>query len=214
MIKMQRRTFCSLAVPITLGSHTAVHAQEQFLPGKHFLEVSPRQPTKDAKQVEVLEFFAYSCSHCHAFEPTVDAWQKKLPRDVLFRRIPVAFRENLVVHQELYFAIEALGLVEQLHPKVFYAMHVERQRLGTTAEIAAFAAKHGVEAKRLVDTMASFGIAARVKQASALASGYNIEGTPSLGVDGRWLTSGSLAGSNARSLAVAEHLIALAKKAR
>lgn len=211
---MKRRTFFSLAIPLTLGAHAAALAQEQFLAGKHFLEVSPRQPTKDAKQVEVLEFFAYSCSHCNSFEPAVDAWQKKLPRDVLFRRIPVAFREDLVIHQELYFAIEVMGLVEQLHPKVFHAMHVERQKLASAPEIAAFATKHGADGKRLVDTMASFGVTAKVKQATALARGYNIEGTPSLGVDGRWLTSGSMAGTNARSLLVAEHLVALAKKGR
>ncbi|OGB23540.1 MAG: hypothetical protein A3E23_09670 [Burkholderiales bacterium RIFCSPHIGHO2_12_FULL_65_48] len=212
---MKRRTFCTLAaIPLILGAHAAARAQEQFLPGRHFLDVSPRQPTKDARHVEVLEFFAYSCSHCNAFEPAIDAWQKKLPRDVLFRRIPVAFREDLVIHQELYFAIEAMGLVEQLHPKVFHAMHGERQKLASAAEIAAFAAKHGTDGKRLVDTMASFGITAKVKQATALARGYDIEGTPSLGIDGRWLTSGSMAGTNERSLLVAEHLVASAKKAR
>lgn len=211
---IHRRRLFSLSFALVLGGHGAVRAQEQFAAGRHYLEVTPRQPTKDPKQVEVLEFFAYSCSHCSAFEPGLEAWVKKLPRDVLFRRIPVAFREDLVIHQQLYFAVEALGLVETLHPKVFQAIHGERQRLANSAEIAAFAAKHGVDGKRLVETMGSFGVAGKVRQASALATGYNIEGTPSLGVDGRWLTSGSLAGSNPRSLAVAEHLIGLAKKAR
>jgi thiol:disulfide interchange protein DsbA len=212
-IMIKRRVFCGLALPLVAGTTTALHAQEQFVEGKHYLEVSPRQPTKDAKQVEVLEFFAYSCSHCNAFEPALEAWLKKLPRDVLFRRIPVAFREDLVIHQQLYFALEALGMVEQLHGKVFHAIHGERQRLAAAPEIAAFAAKNGADGKRIVETMNSFGVAGKVRQATALAAGYKIEGTPSLGVDGRWLTSGSLAGSNPRSLAVADHLIALAKKA-
>lgn len=211
---IKRRVFCSLALPVTLAVHTAPRAQEQFLSGKHYLEVAPRQSTKDANQVEVLEFFAYSCSHCYAFEPQLEAWLKKLPRDVLFRRIPVAFREDLVIHQQLYFALEAMSLVEQLHAKVFQAIHGDKQRLATPAEIAAFAAKNVADGKRLVETMNSFGVAGKVKQATALATGYKIEGTPSLGVDGRWLTSGSQAGSNARSLAVADYLIALAKKAR
>ena len=211
---IKRRVFCSLAFPLTLTVHTALKAQEQFVPGKHYVVVSPRQPTKDSKQVEVLEFFAYSCSHCSAFEPALEAWLKKLPRDVLFRRIPVAFREDFVIHQQLYFALEAMGLVEQLHGKVFQAIHAERQRLVTHADIASFAAKNGADGKRLVETMSSFGVAGKVKQATALAGGYKIEGTPSLGVDGKWLTSGSQAGSNSRSLDVADHLIALAKKAR
>ena len=139
---------------------------------------------------------------------------KTLPRDVLFRRIPVAFRQDFVIHQQLYFALETMGLVEQLHGKVFQAVHAERQRLVTHADIASFAAKNGADGKRLVETMSSFGVAGKVKQATALAGGYKIEGTPSLGVDGKWLTSGSQAGSNSRSLDVADHLIALAKKAR
>jgi len=211
---IKRRTFCSLALPLTLSAHTAARAQEKFVEGKHYLELSPRQSTKDPKQVEVLEFFAYSCSHCNSFEPALEAWLKKLPRDVLFRRIPVAFREDLVIHQQLYFALEALGIVDQLHGKVFHAVHADRQRLATPADIAAFAAKNGADGERVVETMSSIGVADKVKQATALAAGYKIEGTPSLGVDGRWLTSGSLAGSNSRSLLVAEHLIGLAKKVR
>lgn len=211
---IKRRVVCSLALPLAFGTHAVSRAQEQFVPGKHYLEVSPKQSTKDAKQVEVLEFFAYSCSHCSAFEPALEAWLKKLPRDILFRRIPVAFREDLVIHQQLYFALEVLGLVEQSHGKVFHHIHAERQRLASPAEIAAFATKNGIDGKRLVETMSSFGVAGKVKQATALAAGYKIEGTPSLGVDGKWLTSGSLAGSNARSLAVVDHLVTLAKKSR
>lgn len=208
-----RRRFAALALTPLAGIPLSGMAQEKPLEGKHYVALSTRQPTRDAKKVEVLEFFAYSCSHCHAFEPALDAWQKKLPPDVLFRRIPVAFREDLVIHQKLYFAIEALGLVERLHGKVFLAIHSDRQRLATVEEIGAFVAKNGVEPARFVETMNTFSVAGKTKQATQLTAGYNIEGTPSLGVDGRWLTSGSLAGSNARSLAVADYLVALAKKA-
>ena len=96
--------------------------------------------------------------------------------------------------------------------RLFLAIHSDRLRLGTVDEISAFVAKNGVEPTRFVETMNSFSVAGKTKQATQLTAGYNIEGTPSLGVDGRWLTSGSLAGSNARSLAVADYLVALAKK--
>jgi protein dithiol oxidoreductase (disulfide-forming) len=177
---IKRRTFCSFAVPLTLSAHTTARAQEQFVESKHYLEVSPRQPTKNPKQVEVLEFFAYSCSHCNSFEPALEAWLKKLPRDVQFRRVPVAFREDFVIHQQLYIALETLGLVEKLHGKVFHAIHGEKQRLATLGDIAEFGAKNGVDGKRLVETMNSFSVAGRVKQATTLAGGYKIEGTPSM----------------------------------
>lgn len=210
----RRHLLAAAALPV-LSSHLPASAQEAFVEGKHFAKLSTVQATRDPKRVEVLEFFAYGCSHCSAFEPVLDAWQKKLPPDVLFRRIPVAFREGpMVLHQKVYFALETLNLVERMHHKVFEAIHVHKQRLDTEDEIGAFAAKNGVDRARLVETMNSFAVGTRAKQASQLVNGYGIEGTPSMGVNGRWLTSGSHAGSNAKSLVVVEYLIAVARKAR
>ncbi len=210
---MDRRQFSKVTVASLATAPALVAAQDRPVEGKHYSVLSSRQPTVDPKQVEVLEFFAYSCEHCHVFEPAIDAWQKKLPADVRFRRMPVAFRNGpMVMHQQLYFAIETLGLVEQLHRKVFNAMHVERQRFEKPDDVGSFAARNGVDPARLLNALNSFSVVAKAKQAMALADGYKMQGTPSIGVDGRWLTSGSMAGSNIKSLAVAEHLIGLAKK--
>lgn len=215
MTMPNRRHFLAAAALPAISAHLPASAQEAFVEGKHYTRLANVQPTRDPKRVEVLEFFAYGCSHCNAFEPVLDAWQKKLPHDVLFRRIPVAFREGtMVLHQKLYFALEALNLVDRAHHKVFEAIHAQKQRLDTEEEIGAFAAKNGLDRSRLLETMSSFAVAGRAKQASQLANGYEIEGTPSMGVNGRWLTSGSQAGSNAKSLVVVEYLIGLAKQAR
>lgn len=210
---MDRRQFTQAAIATAAASPHALFAQERPAAGKHYLSVSPRQPTRDPKQVEVVEFFAYSCEHCFIFEPALDAWQKRLPRDVFFRRIPVAFREGpLAGHQKLYFALEQLNLVEQLHGKVFNAMHIGKQRLATPEAIAEFATQNNVPPAKLMDAFNSFTVATKAKQAQGLWTGYKVEGTPSMGVDGRFLTSGSLAGSNERSLAVAEFLVGEAKR--
>jgi thiol:disulfide interchange protein DsbA len=209
---MKRRLFAgSLFGPLVAWKGSAF-AQDRPVEGRNYLVLQSRQPTRDASKVEVLEFFAYSCGHCNAFEPVIDAWQKKLPREILFRRIPVAFREDLIIHQKLYFAIETLGLVEQLHHKVFTALHNERRKLDTPDQIGSFVAANGGDHVRLLQVLDSFGVMAKVRQATALATGYAIEGTPSIGVNGRWLTSGSLAGSNSKSLSVAEYLLDLARK--
>jgi thiol:disulfide interchange protein DsbA len=215
MIMPNRRHFLAAAALPVISAQLPASAQEAFVEGKHYTRLGNVQPTRDPKRVEVLEFFAYGCSHCYAFEPALDAWQKKLPPDVLFRRIPVAFREGtMVLHQKLYFALETLNLVDRVHHKVFEAIHAQKQRLDTEDEIGAFAAKSGVDRSRLLEAMNSFSVAGRAKQASQLVSGYGIEGTPSMGVNGRWLTSGSQAGSNAKSLVVVDYLIGLAKQAR
>lgn len=215
MTYQNRRHFLAAAALPILSAQFPASAQEAFVEGKHYTKLATVQPTRDAKRVEVLEFFAYGCSHCNAFEPVLDAWQRKLPSDVLFRRIPVAFRDGpMVLHQKLYFALEALNQVDRVHHKVFEAIHAQRQRLDTEEEIGAFAAKNGVDRSRLLETMNSFAVGSRVRQASQLANGYGIEGTPSMGVNGRWLTSGSHAGTNAKSLVVVEYLIGLARQTR
>lgn len=214
---MNRRDFTTLslfaAAPLA-GLPSLAAAQGAPIEGQHYVKLSQRQPTQDPKKLEVVEFFWYGCPHCHAFEPALDAWAKKLPPDVNFRRLPVAFREvPFVLHQKLYFAIETLGLVDQLHRKVFNTMHVERNPLSTPEAIGDFVARNGVDKAKFLDTMNSFSVQAKSKQAAALSAGYKIDGTPAMGIDGRYYTGGSLAGSNERALAVTEYLMAQARKA-
>jgi thiol:disulfide interchange protein DsbA len=162
-----------------------------------------------AGKVEVLEFFWYGCPHCNAFEPALDAWQKKLPADVAFKRVPVAFRENpYVAHQKIFYTLEALGQIEAMHRKVFYAIHNERQSLDKIEDIAAFMGKNGIDAAKFTELFNSFSVQTKAKQANKLAESYKIDGVPALGINGRYFTSGSLAGSADRALSVANALIA------
>jgi len=215
---MKRRQFTAQAIAgaAALGLAPLARAQQQraaFVEGTHYVRLSqPLAAPADGK-VEVIEFFWYGCPHCNSFEPMLDAWAKKLPADVAFRRVPVAFREEpFAAHQRIYYALEALGLLEQMHRKVFFAIHNERQRLDKPQDIAAFMAKNGVDSARFLDAYNSFGVQTKQRQARQLGDAYKIDGVPALGINGRWFTSGTLAGSLDRSLAVADHLIGLARK--
>ncbi|MDP1789069.1 MAG: thiol:disulfide interchange protein DsbA/DsbL [Methylibium sp.] len=212
---MNRRDFTTLSLATTCAGLLPAlgHAQGGPVEGKDYVKLSQRQPTQDPKKLEVVEFFWYGCPHCHAFEPMLEAWVKKLPPDINFRRLPVAFREvPFVLHQKLYFAIEALGLVDTLHRKVFIAMHVERNPLNTPEAIGDFVAKNGVDKAKFLDVMNSFAVQTKARQAAALSAGYKIDGTPAIGINGAYYTSGSLAGSNDRALAITDHLIAQIRK--
>lgn len=189
----------------------AVHAQAPQA-GTDYVVLKQPQPTSAPGKIEVVEFFWYGCPHCNRFEPLLDVWVKKLPADVSFRRVPVAFREEFVVHQRIYYALEALGQLETLHRKVFHAIHVERNPLNKPEAVADFMAKNGVDRAKFLEAFNSFGVQAKVRQASQLAEGYKIDGVPALGVNGRYWTSGGLTGSLERSLVVADYLIAQARK--
>jgi thiol:disulfide interchange protein DsbA len=213
---MNRRDFTTLGLGAAFAGLVvapAARAQGAPVEGRDYVKLSQRQPVQDPKRLEVIEFFWYGCPHCFAFEPALEAWLKKLPPDINFRRMPVAFREvPFVLHQKLYFALEAMNLVDPMHRKVFNAMHVDHNPLNTPEAIGDFVAKNGIDRAKFLDTMNSFGVAGKAKQAAALSAGYKIDGTPAIGIDGRYFTSGSLAGSNERALAVTDFLIAQARK--
>ena len=161
-----------------------------------------------AGKIEVVEFFWYNCPHCHAFEPTFDAWSKKVPKDVAVRRVPVAFRDESAPQQRLYYALEAMGLVDKLHAKVFAAIHVEKKELNKGDAIADWVAKQGVDKTKFLEQYNSFSVATKASRATQLQNAYKIDGVPALGVAGRYWTDGSMAKSLERALQVVDHLVA------
>jgi thiol:disulfide interchange protein DsbA len=213
---MKRRSFASglLAVSAGLGQATA-WAQQAFRSGKDYLTLERPLPTDAGPgKAELIEFFWYSCPHCNAFEPTFAQWVKNAPKDVVVRRVPVAFRDDFAPQQRLYYTLEAMDLIDTVHAKVFHAVHVERLPLNTDALIQAWIEKQGVDGKKFADTYKSFGVAGKVKRAVQLQNDFRVEGVPSLGIAGRYYTDGSLAGSMERALKVAESLLAQSKAAR
>lgn len=207
---MNRRDWVLAAAGLA-GLPLSALAQGGPQEGRDYKRVESPVPVPDGK-VEVVEFFGYWCPHCNAFEPALEAWVKKLPASVSFRRLPVAFSPGQEPLQRLYYAIEALGQVDTLHRKVFTALHVDKKRLNTDADIAAWLAAAGADVNKVTETMKSFAVATKVRQSKQLADAYRIEGVPTLGIQGRYMTSPSMAGSPERALAVADQLIAQSRK--
>ncbi len=205
-----KRRHLSLALTSPLWLPAAPSwAQQAFRAGKDYQMLERPVPTDVGPgKVELIEFFWYSCPHCNAFEPTFVQWIKNAPKDVVVRRVPVAFRDDFAPQQRLYYSLEALGLLETLHHKVFHAVHVERLPLNTDALIQAWVEKQGVDGKKFAETTKSFGVAGKVKRAVQLQNDFRVEGVPSLGIAGRYYTDGSMAGGMERALKVAESLIA------
>jgi protein dithiol oxidoreductase (disulfide-forming) len=163
-------------------------------------------------KIEVVEFFWYSCPHCNHFEPTLQAWLKKLPKDVHFRRVPVAFRPEFVPQQHLFYTLEAMGKVAELHTKVFHAIHVEKQNLNERASIIEWIAKQGVDKAKFTQIYDSFAIGSKATRATQLQTAYNVSGVPALGIAGQFYTDGSSAQSMERALAITNYLIASLRK--
>jgi protein dithiol oxidoreductase (disulfide-forming) len=212
---MKRRDF-SLALAAGVAAVQGAHAQaRKFEEGSDFLSLDKRIATDAAPgKIEVVEFFWYSCPHCNAFEPALEAWIKRNPQDVVIRRVPVAFREEFIPQQRLFYALEALGKVDELHKKVFYAIHIEKQPLNTQASIGAWLEKQGVSKAKFDELYNSFSVSTKARKATQLQDMFKVDGVPALGIAGRFYTSGSLAQNMERALAVADYLIAEVRKGR
>jgi thiol:disulfide interchange protein DsbA len=216
---MQRREFsitaAALATSATLVTPVVFAQGKPPQEGTDFLVLDKLAPTEaGAGKIEVVEFFWYSCPHCNRFEPQLQEWIKKMPKDVVLRRAPVAFRPDFEPQQRLYFVLEALGKVEELHSKVFNAIHVERQLLNTAELVSAWAEKQGINKAKFTEAYNSFPVATKTRKASLLQESYKVDGVPSLGVAGKYYTSGTVAQTMERALVVTDYLIGLARKGK
>ncbi len=209
---MKRREFSAALATAALAtgslSNPALAQGGPPVEGKDYVRLGTPLPEAPGGKIEVFEFFWYGCPHCHTFEPMLDAWAKKLPADVVFRRIPVAFRdEPFVAHQRIYFALDEMKLTETMHRRVFAAIHVDRLRLDKPADIAAFMTKSGVDGAKFLDYYNGFSVQTKARQATQLSQAYKLDGVPAIGIQGKYFTSATLAGSPERALAVTDFLI-------
>jgi thiol:disulfide interchange protein DsbA len=217
---MHRRSFVThtgaLAVGATLVPPGLALAQAGVpRAGADFLVLNRPVPVDaPADKVEVIEFFGYFCPHCNAFEPVLSAWIKQLPADVVFKRVPVAFTASAAPQQRLYYALEAMGLVEQLHARVFAAIHVERLNLSQVAAITDWVINQGVDRASFTEHFNSFSVTTQATRARQLLTAYQVDGVPALGIAGRYYTDGALARSMDRVLQVVDYLTDQVRRAR
>lgn len=170
------------------------------------------QPIDAKGKVEVIEFFWYGCPHCYEFEPELKGWIKRQNKDVVFKKVPIAFREELMPHSQLFYALEALGKGDTLNDKVMFAMHRENKRLLNENEIADWVAAQGVDRNAFLAAYRSFAVLSKARAANQLGNAYRIDGVPTVAVQGKYITSPSIAGSRAKAVNVMDFLVNKVRK--
>jgi len=160
--------------------------------GADFTTLATPQPTQaEGRKIEVIEFFAYHCGACNAFEPTLKNWVKQQGDRVALRRVPLPFQGPADPEARLFLTLEAMGKLDAYHGRVFDAVHVERKRLLKDADIIAWAGENGLDKAAFIDTWNSFGIQTRLKRLSQIAEAYKVAGTPTVVIDGTYVVSPS-----------------------
>lgn len=184
------------------------------LMGKEYSALTMAQDPETGNKIEVVEFFYYGCPHCFQAEPHINAWLKKMPKDVAFRRIPAVFQDAWLPLTRLYYTLDVMNLEEKLHSAVFNAIHEQKIDLSNERVMADWIAKQGINRQKFLDTYRSFTVQNKTKRATQLTSEYGIQGVPSIVVDGKYLTSGSMTGSFDDMFLTVDYLVAKARKER
>lgn len=202
-------------IALLAGTYLAGAALAQEVRARQDIEyrLIAAQPVETGERIEVIDFFWYGCPYCNELQPALEDWIRRKPSDVALRRIPAVLRDSWAPHARIYYTLEALGEVERLHLKVYDGYHVEELQMSRSEVMEQWAVRNGIGRRRWFDAYHSPEVEAKVARARELAQRYEVRGTPSMVVDGRYLTSSSMA--TVRGVVpVVEDLIVLARRKR
>lgn len=195
-----------LAALILLFSTNVMAAPQT---GEEYRATAQALPTEQSGKIEVLELFWYGCPHCYHLEPQLAAWVKKLPQDVYFKRVPGLPQPAWAPMAKAYYAMEQLGVLEKLHGKLFEAIHKQRAfRPDDEAAVIDWITKQGgLDRKKVEAAFNSFSMNTKLMKAAQIFRASGATGVPALIIDGKYLSSSTMAGGNSQVLQVADYLI-------
>ncbi len=189
-----------------------VHAQSSqstasFIEGKHYRVLPQQQPTTTETAIEVVEAFSYMCPHCFTFQPHLHGWLQS-QQDVELVRMPVALGHiKWLSTAKAYYVAEAMGILDQTHMPMFETIHRLRTDLSDPGKQAEFFKTYGITAEDYNKALTSFAVDTRIKRSRAMARNYQISGTPTVIINGRYITSPLMAGSMENAVEVIDMLV-------
>ena len=194
-------------VALMLVSASAL-AQSTFVDGTDYQTISPAVKTSQPDKVVVTEIFWYGCPHCFRFEPYVERWTASLPDGVIFEQVPSSLNPRWTEHARAFYAFKMMNALDQTHKALFDAIHLERQRLTSLDTLAEFASNLGLDEKLFRENYFSFPVETQIRKNIQKEKRYGHSGVPAVIVNGKYLVSASLAGSNERMIEIMNYLVA------
>ena len=194
-----------MIVSMFFAGQFAVQADE-FSEGIEYKKID-QQRTESGDKIEVLEFFWYGCPHCYHFEPSINRWKITKPENVVFTRVPAIFRPDWKVQARAYYALSNMGVIEKMHGRIFDEIHKHKKPLNTREGIADFVAANGVDRDKFIEEYNSFTVDGQVRKALKKQKAYNISGVPTVAVNGKYMTNGTMAGDYPTLIKVIDYLV-------
>ena len=206
-MRAMNKIFLVIVMMTTALTACAQGSSGSYTEGVHYKRLATTLFTSNPRKVEVVEFFSYGCGHCYSFEPLVQRWKKDLPEQTVFQYSPAVFNARMVPLAKAYYVAKALGVVDQVHPKMFTAIHVERKPMATQADVRNVFVSSGVDGEKFDNAYRSFAVNGQVRQAESRLRGAKVTGTPMLMVNGKYTIDVNDVGGQANMLKVATYLV-------
>jgi len=173
---------------------------------KGYEEFAPIQRVEAGSPVEVVEYFWFGCPHCYAFEPAISSWVKNKPEGTVFVREAPPLNRSWLPQSQAFYAAEILGITDVILEPMFNAIHRDKRSLRKPGQIVNFVGELGVDKEEFEKTMKSFAVDVRINRSLKLARAAGITGVPTVVIDSRYKTSGSIAGTNQRAIELIDAL--------
>ena len=191
-----------------LVTTSGLWAQDAYIEGTDYKTISPAVKTSQPDKVVVTEVFWYGCPHCFRFEPFAEKWSASLPAGVVFEQVPSILNTRWTEHARAYYALKMMNALDQTHKALFNAIHVKRQRLNSLDTLAGFVAERGLDEKQFRENYFSFPVETQLRKNIKIEKRYGHNGVPAVIVNGKYLVTASLAGSNQRMVEIMSFLVA------
>lgn len=202
---MRRLIFTAL---LTFTGLSANHAlADSLVAGQHYNVLASPVATSNADKIEVVELFWYGCPHCYQLEPTLNEWQKTLPDDVNFIKLPAMFGGIWNLHGQLFLTLQSMKVDDSIHDEVFKALHERNRRLASLPEITSFLGGLGIDKNDFEKAWKSFAVKTQMEKAKKLAIAYQVSGVPAMVINGKYRFDIGMAGGLRETAQVADLLI-------
>jgi thiol:disulfide interchange protein DsbA len=184
------RTFAllgGLLLSSACSAQSSAGAPATYTEGTEFVTLPvPFQRYSPEGKVEVVEVFSYGCIHCAHFAPIADKLRKSLPAGAVFKLLPAPFNAEWLPFAQAYYAAQKLGVVDRTHLALFDAKFNQHYPINTLDELADFYARQGVNRDEFLRIANSPEVAAKMKSDLALIQKWQVDGTPTIVVDGKY----------------------------
>lgn len=191
-----------------LGSNVAFASIDE---GIEYKRVTPALPTITKDKIEVVELFWYGCPHCYRFEPYLKRWLATKPDNVVFYRIHAVFNPVWEGHARIFYTAKSLGLIDEgkddFHEVIFEEIHKKKNNLRRKKDIQALFMRFGVSKEDFNDTYNSFAVNTKVNRAKSLSKRYQLDGVPTIIINGKYRTDGPMAGGRKKMIKLMDFLI-------